>query len=108
MPAFTILVKVEIFAPLNQVVHFVVEVIIINLLELLIIEWIVIERLKLLLKSCRLDSSLIHRIALLCNQLSILCVSVQLAEPFNLAISALLRCLLLPQLRLKMESFCLF
>ena len=108
MPAFTILVKVEIFAPLDQVVHFVVEVIIIDLLELLIVEWIVIERLKLLLKSRRFDSSLIHSITLFCNQLSILCISVQLAEPFNLAISALLCCLLLPQLRLEMESFSLF
>ena len=43
VPALAVLVEVEVFAPLDQVVHFVIEVLIVNILELFVIERIVVE-----------------------------------------------------------------
>ena len=105
MPALAVLVKVKIFAPLDKVVDFIIKLVIFHLLELLVVEWIVIERLKLILESCRLHSSLIDCITLVSDQLSVLCVSVQLPEPSNFSVPALLCCLLLSELRHEMEIF---
>ena len=105
MPALAVLVKVKIFAPLDKVVDLIIKLVIFHLLELLVVEWIVIERLQLILESCRLHSSLIYCITLVSDQLSILCVSVQLSEPSNFSVPALLCCLLLSKLRHEMELF---
>ena len=105
MPALAILVKVEIFAPLDKVVDFIIKLVIFHLLELLVVEWIVIERLKLILESCRLHSSLIYCITLVSDQLSVLCVSIQLSEPSNFSVPSLLGCLLLSELRHEMKIF---
>ena len=92
VPTLTILVKVKILAPFDQIVHLVIEVLIIDILELLVIERIVVQRLELLLKASGLHCSLIDSITLLSNQLGILGVSIQLSKPLDLAVSALLRC----------------
>ena len=79
MPALTVFVKVKIFAPFNKVIDFVFKLVVLQIVELLIIEGIVVERLKLFLEMCRFDSSLIDRLTLLCNQLSILSIAIELA-----------------------------
>lgn len=79
MPALTVFVKVKIFAPFNKVIDFVFKLVVLQIVELLIIEGIVIERLKLFLEMCRFNSSLVDRLTLLCNQLSILSIAIELA-----------------------------
>ena len=79
MPALTVFVKVKIFAPFNKVIDFVFKLVILQIVELLIIEGIVIERLKLFLEMCRFNSSLVDRLTLLCDQLSILSIAIELA-----------------------------
>ena len=91
MPAFTILIEVEIFAPLDQVVDLIVKVFVTHFLELHIVERIFVERLELLLEAMRLHSSLIHCISLFGNQLRILGVSIKFSQPTNFAVSSLLR-----------------
>jgi len=103
VPAFAILVEVEIFAPLNQVVDFVVKVFVAHFRVLLIVERVFVERLKLLLETLRLHSSLIYGITLLCNQLCILSISVQFSEPSNLTVPSILSSLFLAQLGLEVE-----
>lgn len=90
MPTLTVLVEVEILAPFNQIVHLVIEVLIVNILELLVIEWIIIQRFELLLEASRFHCGLIDSITLLSDQLGVLCVAIELAKPLNLAISPLL------------------
>ena len=51
MPAITVLVKVQIFTPFNQVVDFIFKVLIFQLFELVVIKGILIKRLELLLES---------------------------------------------------------
>lgn len=108
MPALTVLVKVEIFAPLDQVVDFIIKFLILQLLELPVIERVIVEGLKLILESCTLDGCLIDCVALVCDKLCILRVSVELAKPADLSISALLGRLLLPELRNEVELFRFF
>lgn len=79
MPALTVFVKVKIFTPFNKVIDFVFKLVVLQIVELLIIEGIVIERLKLFLEMCRFNSSLVDRLTLLCNQLSILSIAIELA-----------------------------
>ena len=51
MPALTVLVKVEILAPFDQIVDLVFKLIVIQLLELVIIKRVIIERFKLFLEA---------------------------------------------------------
>ena len=55
------------------------------------------------LEARRFNSRLVHSITLLCYKFRILSVTVELSQPFDLSVSALLCCLLLTQLRLEME-----
>lgn len=103
VPAFAVLVEVEILAPLNQVVDFVVKVVVAHLRVLLIVEGVFVERFKLLLETLGLHSSLIYCVTLLSNQLCILGISVQFSEPSNLTVPSLLCSLLLAHLGLKVE-----
>ena len=79
VPVLAIFVKVEVFTPFDQVVHLVIKLLIVYLSELVVIKGVLIERFQLLLEPLGLDSSLIDGVPLLCNQLSILGVSVELA-----------------------------
>ena len=45
MPSLAVLVVVKVFAPLNQIVHLVIEVVVVDLLELLVIERVLVQRL---------------------------------------------------------------
>jgi len=83
MPVADVLVKVEVLTPLNQVVHFLIEVLIIQHHELLVIEGVFVHFLQgrdLLL--------LFH--GLLPYELRILRVLIQLPQPFDFLVSLLL------------------
>ena len=43
MPRLTVLVIVEVFAPFDQVVHFILKLIILEIIEFIVIERVVIE-----------------------------------------------------------------
>ena len=94
MPSLTVLVIVEVLAPLNQVVHLVIKVAVVNLLELVVVKWVLIERLQLLLETSRFNCCLIDSVTLLCNKLGILCISVKFSQPTYLSVPTLLRSLL--------------
>ena len=51
VPTLTVFIEVKVFAPFDQIVHFIIEMLIIDILELFVIKWIIVERFKLLLES---------------------------------------------------------
>ena len=107
VPALAVLVVIEVLAPLNQVVRFVVEIVIVHLLVLRFVERVLVERFKLLLEPRRFYCSLIDCVALLCDQFGIFCVSVELAEPADFAVPSLLGRQLFPVRRDKVERLSL-
>ena len=79
VPALAILVKVEILAPLDQIVYFIIEVFILHHFEFIFVEGVIIEWFKLFLEANRLNSGLVHSLTLLSDKLSVLGVSIELS-----------------------------
>ena len=76
MPVLHVLVVVEVLAPLNQIVYFIVELVVLHVQELLIVEGVLVELFELLLEPLRVDRGWVHLVTLFVDQLCILCISV--------------------------------
>lgn len=83
IPVVHILVVVQILAPLDQPVNILLKLSIVNHLEFLVIKRILVKCLQLFLELHRLHSLWLKTLSLFSDDLRILCVSVQLAEPLH-------------------------
>jgi hypothetical protein len=95
LPVVHVLVVVQVITPLNQVINLEVELLWFHLLVLQIVKGILVQVFELLLESNRLESRRVDILTLLQDYLRVLCVFIQLPQPFNFLVSFLLRCLLL-------------
>ncbi len=78
VPVAYILLIVKVLAPLDQVVHFVVEVAIFQLHKSLIVEWILVKLLQ------GKFVQVLGNLWLLLDELGVFCVFVEFAEPLKL------------------------
>jgi hypothetical protein len=105
-PIRAISVVVQIFAPFDQVVDFIVKMLVSKLGKLLVVKGIVVKFFELLLEPSRVNRCLVYGFALFIYKLGVLCISIKFAEPFDLFLSLLLGVQYFPDFGVEMELFC--
>jgi hypothetical protein len=84
IPIIHILLKIEIFTPLDQPINVLLKLSVIDLHELFIIKWILVQWFQLFLKLYAFDGLGVQAFALFCDDFRVFGVTVELAEPLYL------------------------
>lgn len=103
MPILCVLLIVKVLAPLNQPINLIIKFFVMHFYQVLIIKWIVIKLLQLF-GHLIIDLNVGPFSILLLDQVSILGVSVELAEPSDLTEALLSLCQRLTLLWIEMEG----
>jgi hypothetical protein len=78
MPVFSVLFIVEVFTPLNQVVNFIVELVVLHFFEIHVVKRIIVQLLKLL-GHFVIDFNIVVPVVLLSDQFCVFGISVELS-----------------------------